>query len=110
MKLVLCRKCYDVVKLGRDKAHTHYCECRAVGGYYLEDLLHAEFFGGEIAVPLGFANSSLTQAALNQPEMGWGKNFEAFVIPKNCPTLKMVDHPIVEKRKKSGPKRRKTKA
>jgi len=81
MKLIFCPQCYDVVKLCY-KARS--CECEVSHGYYT-DALNAVYGGS--AVPLGFANSSLVKAVQNQPDKGMGECFEAFVIPKSCPTF-----------------------
>ena len=86
MKLLLCKKCQDVVRLSEDEKRI--CECGKVGGKYIDDL-NAVYFG-EMAVPIGFANSSLVNAIYNQPEEGMGETFNAFVIPKVCPTYKLV--------------------
>ena len=43
-----------------------------------------------MAVPIGFANSTLVRAVHNQPKDGMGENFTAFVIPKICSTYKLV--------------------
>lgn len=66
------------------------CECGRSYGQYHEDGLHATIGGGD-AVPLGFANSTLVRALENQPEEGMGKRFEAFVIPKKCPTVHIME-------------------
>jgi hypothetical protein len=60
------------------------CECGASWGSYKGDGLNATY-GGE-AVPLGFANSSLAKALRNQPLVGKGRPFQAFVIPQVCDT------------------------
>lgn len=83
MKLILCRKCNDVFKLD-NKVRT--CKCGCCSGRYLSDDYHAEYCGKE-AIPIGFANSSLVKAVQNQPEEGRGEVFEAFIIPKKCPTM-----------------------
>jgi len=83
MKLVACKECQDVFKLTYDKRR---CACGKTWGYYKEDGLNA-VYGGIPAVPIGFANNSLRDAVLAQPTEGWGKRFEAFVIPKFCPTM-----------------------
>jgi hypothetical protein len=42
-------------------------------------------------VVIGFSNPSLHNAIMNQPQKkGIGKDFVAFVIPKECPTVKHV--------------------
>nr|WP_259547367.1 hypothetical protein [Heyndrickxia oleronia] len=38
-------------------------------------------------MPIGISNPSLKEAVLNQPEIGMGKEFTAFTIPRNCPTF-----------------------
>jgi hypothetical protein len=82
MKLILCRKCHDLVAMRRTPRR---CECGAAGGQYVDDV-NAVYHGE--AVPLGIANSSLATAVQNQPEDGnLGQRFEAFVIQKTCPTF-----------------------
>lgn len=77
------------------------CRCTNSYGMYAPDGLNA-LYGGQ-AVPLGFANSSLMFAINTQPESGDGQQFEAFVIPKQCPTFKKIDEP--KKKKKAHGKR-----
>lgn len=97
MKLIYCMQCNDVVKL-RGKERT--CYCGASGGRYLDEL-KAEFFGP--CVPLGFANTSFAIALKNQPEgPGLGERFEAFVIPRVCPTMTKFDH-MIKVRKPGAP-------
>jgi hypothetical protein len=60
-------------------------ECGKSKGQYKEDGLH-DWYSGP-CMPLGFANSTFLRALQNQPDTGWGKNFEAFVIEKDCPTF-----------------------
>tara|TARA_B110000305_G_C19223663_1_gene531782 strand:+ start:421 stop:768 length:348 start_codon:yes stop_codon:yes gene_type:complete len=74
------------VKLSRT---TRTCQCGATGGHYKEDGLNAIYYGP--AIPLGFANSSFRDARDNQPEFGMGTVYNAFVIPKVCPTMEHVD-------------------
>jgi hypothetical protein len=85
MKLILCKQCTDVVRLFEVERR---CKCGAVGGRYL-DGLNAEYWGDD-AVPIGFHNALLLNAIANQPYTGMGKNFEAFVIPRECGTMKKV--------------------
>ena len=87
MKLITCVKCSDVVKLSSKETRT--CECGLSGGRYLEDDLHAEYYGP--CYPLGFANDSLVNAIRNQPQAGPGKIFTTFVIERDCPTMKKLD-------------------
>ena len=86
MKLIYCNSCRDIVKLSRT---TRTCQCGESGGHYREDGLNAIYYGP--AIPLGFANSSFREARDTQPEFGMGTNFNAFVIPKVCPTMELVD-------------------
>jgi len=95
MKLIYCKKCGDIVKLGMEK-DSSTCQCGASGGYYLKDGLHAEIWGD--AIPLGIDNNSFESALLrrNFLDIAGGVFFDAFVIPKICDT--------VTKRRKRRPK------
>ena len=84
MKLILCPLCQDVVRL---RSELRRCECGTCWGRYLDDL-KAEI--SEKAIPLGFNNTALRNAVMNQPQKGQGKGFGAFVIPKECSTVKVV--------------------
>lgn len=86
MKLLLCKKCQDIIRLIQDEKRV--CQCGKVGGKYIDDL-NAVYFG-DMAVPLGFANNTLVNAVHNQPKDGMGENFTAFVIPKVCSTYRLV--------------------
>ena len=86
MKLLYCNNCRDIVKLYRT---TRTCHCGATGGHYKVDGLNAVYYGP--AIPLGFANSSFRKALRSQPEFGKGTDYKAFVIPKVCPTMELVD-------------------
>lgn len=81
MKLILCPKCHDVFKLDYQ---LRQCKCGQSYGQYGTDGLHASYHGG---IPIGFNNRSLVVAMFNQPQEGMGERFEAFVIPKDCPTM-----------------------
>lgn len=85
MKLLVCIKCNDVFNLNYEKKT---CSCEQSWGKYFSDGLHAEYGGP--CLPLGFANGSFETALLNQPEKSWGKDFTAFVIQKECDTMKRV--------------------
>ena len=89
MKLLMCKKCMDVFSLALGKEKN--CSCGAVGGIY-KDELFAQYWGGDNAIPLGFANSSLAYAIVNQPSDGMGETFNAFVIPKKCQSFVMIDY------------------
>lgn len=81
MKLLLCKTCQDVIRLF---AEERQCKCGAVRGRYVDDV--NSVYSGDSAVPLGFSNSSLVSAMHNQPNSGLGRRFDAFVIPRNCPS------------------------
>jgi len=88
MKLIICERCDDVVKLSTKEWRS--CECGASGGRYMDDL-NAEIWGSCQAI--GFSNPSLVDALKRQPETGWGVVFEAFVIPRIVPTIRRRDSP-----------------
>jgi hypothetical protein len=91
MKLIYCRECGHVLSLTDKRWRS--CDCGQCGGRYLSDLLHAEIYGGDACVPLGFNNPEFRLARRLQPESGWGERFEAFVIPVNCPTVRRRRRP-----------------
>ncbi len=84
MKLLYCPKCNDIFKLS---FVNKCCECEQSSGHYTDDL-NAVYSG--LGIPLGIANSSLIKAIKNQPKRGLGERFEAFIIPKECPTFKKI--------------------
>lgn len=86
MKLLFCLECKDVFNLS---FAVKKCSCLKTSGNYLPDGINAEYSGP--CVPLGFANSSFIQAVRNQPERDWGKDFNAFVIQKQCDTMKRIE-------------------
>jgi hypothetical protein len=98
MKLLYCTECHDIFKLGYN---LRACKCGESQGRYLEDGLHAEI-KGEFAMCLGFANSTFVKALERHAETpegqppsrnrgpGYGWQFEAFVIPEPCPTVKRL--------------------
>lgn len=85
MKLMYCPNCNDVLALRRIRRE---CQCGRSYGFY-EDvgpIAVNAVIGGE-AIALGFANLSFKFALVNRPKEGMGKRFDAFVIPKICPTI-----------------------
>lgn len=82
MKMIYCQECHDIVNLARDCPRQ--CLCRKSGGKYTDNL-NAEYYGP--AIPLGINNSSFMRAVAQQPKRGDGKDFIAFVIPEECPTM-----------------------
>lgn len=81
MKLLYCPECHDVFSLSDKK--WKMCSCGKASGRYM-DGLNAAYSGG---IPLGFNNFSFIPALSGQPKQGMGRRFEAFVIPKVCPTM-----------------------
>jgi hypothetical protein len=86
MKLLFCSSCNDILSLAPVE---RACTCAKSRGAYDEDLLHA-WYSGERAIPLGIVNSSFDEAIRAQPDQGMGERFDAFVIPKICPTFRKV--------------------
>lgn len=82
MKLLMCLECNDIFNLDMSEKS---CRCGRSKGRYINQQL-AEYTG-KFAVPLGFSNPSFIQAIKDQPNEGMGKEFTAFVIPKNCETF-----------------------
>lgn len=83
MKLIFCPNCSDIVRL---MDYRRECECKNSYGYYEKDGLNA-VIGGE-AIPWGISNPSFVRALQRRPEEGMGATFDAFVIPRKCPTIK----------------------
>ncbi|PYF05637.1 hypothetical protein BJ095_11746 [Ureibacillus chungkukjangi] len=82
MKLLMCLECNDIFNLDMSEKS---CRCGRSKGKYINHQL-AEYTG-KSAVPLGFSNPSIIQAIKDQPNEGMGKEFTAFIIPKNCETF-----------------------
>lgn len=87
MKLIYCPNCHDVVRL---ELNHRQCKCGKAYGHYLKDGLNGVI--SSKAIPLGFNNFSLIPALENRPASGMGEKFEAFVIPVECPTIRVVDY------------------
>lgn len=87
MKLLLCKKCQDVIRL---MGHWRWCECGRCAGRYLADGRHAVYTGGPFAAPLGIDNSSLKRALRARPHIfrEYGIPFEAFAVPGDCKTYR----------------------
>jgi len=81
MKLLLCPKCFDVFKLDLEERQ---CKCGEISGKYTDDINATYTKGG---IPLGFHNKTLASAIKTRPQTGWGREFIAFVIPVECPTM-----------------------
>ena len=87
MKLLFCKECQDCIKLVPQRESR--CMCGKSRGTVKPDGLNA-IISGDNCVVIGFSNPSLHNAIMNQPQKGMGKYFVAFVIPKECPTVKRV--------------------
>ncbi|MEM9805864.1 MAG: hypothetical protein AAF959_11335 [Cyanobacteria bacterium P01_D01_bin.56] len=79
MKLIFCSTCQDVRALSWELRR---CSCGEAWGYYRDDRINAVIGGG--AIPLGFGNTTFTDAVKNRSNEGMGAKFEAFVIPVQC--------------------------
>lgn len=93
MKLLLCLKCQDVIKLDVLGDHRR-CKCGSSYGRYVDDI-NAEY-GGPHAMLIGFANSSLVEAIRDQKQRGdrmdgMGRRFEAFIIPDGASSVKKLE-------------------
>lgn len=85
MRLLLCTRCNDVVRL---TSSPRSCLCKATRGMYKDDV-HA-VYSGKCAIPLGFDDSSFSNAAQNWLE--WrDQEFKAFVVERDCPTFRRVE-------------------
>ena len=85
MKLIYCKECRDIVRL---RGELRWCECGASMGRYT-GVWDAEIGGS--AIPLGFDSLDFFIAIEERPERGLGKEFTAFVIPKKCSTVEVID-------------------
>jgi hypothetical protein len=84
MKLLLCVKCDDVIKLA--VGEWRQCECGAARGQYLEDGDNVEVSPG--CVVLGINNTSLSDATRRRNDRSLSASFPAvefaaFVFPDN---------------------------
>jgi len=86
MKLILCPRCHDVVRLWDT---IRRCSCGDSAGYYEADGVTARIYGS--AIPVGFGNSSFYDAVRNRPMTGAGREFVAFIIPRECQNVKHGD-------------------
>lgn len=85
MKLLYCPTCNSVFNLISGK--WKMCDCGRARGRYMDNS-RAVYSGG---VPIGFNNFTFFPALSEQPEKGLGRRFEAFVIPKECPSMQRID-------------------
>jgi hypothetical protein len=88
MKLIFCRKCQDLFRLYSQVWRA--CSCGESGGRYTDGLM-AEITGE--AIPIGFKNDDFVRAIRHQPASGPGATFTAFVIPKECLTIQVIEKP-----------------
>lgn len=97
MKLLLCRKCADIVAISMNE--TRNCKCGESCGKYIDEI-NAEY-QGEHCVPIGINNNALLKALQMadienkhqvEPTTCKGIDFDAFVI-LNCSTsIKSTNH------------------
>jgi hypothetical protein len=84
MKLIYCPICNDVFNLTyTSKA----CLCKKSFGYY-KDNINAVI--SKTAIPIGFTNISFLSALKSRPEAELGCEFKAFVMPKQCNSIKLI--------------------
>ena len=93
MKMVLCTKCFDVIKIIEKP---RWCSC-GVCSAVLTDSVNARVYGGAAAVVLGFENTSLAEAIVAQRSKGdlgslhgvavKGRRFDAFIMPDSAATV-----------------------
>jgi len=86
MKLLFCKSCNDLFSLNIDY---RTCHCGESGGNYKDNKLDIVINGP--AVPVGINNGMFLTAVDLQGDFGEGIPFDAFVIPKNCPTVSYKD-------------------
>ena len=86
MKLLFCKSCNDLFSLNIDY---RTCHCGESGGNYKDNKLDIVINGP--AVPVGINNGMFLTAVNLQGDFGEGIPFDAFVIPKNCPTVNYKD-------------------
>ena len=88
MKLLYCKSCNDLFSLNIDN---RTCQCGETGGHYKDNKLDIVIYGH--AVPVGINNNFFLTAVDIQNDYGEGIPIEAFVMPKNCPTVTYKDNP-----------------
>ena len=90
MKLLLCKGCSDIVRplIGIEI----FCQCGSCAITAQHDNITVSY-SGEKAIIIGIHNSSFIHAVANQPESGMGKEFVAFVIPKQCESVIKKERP-----------------
>lgn len=96
MKLILCLTCHDVYKLTTKELRK--CQCGRTEGQYKPDGLNAVVSDNDDTVVLGFANNSLVETVREQRAKGdrpdgWGRQFNAFIIPTSAPTVQRKKEP-----------------
>ncbi len=68
-----------------------YCTCKQSYGKYIDNLNATISL---TAIPIGINNTSFVDALKQRPYLmkgGPGCRFEAFVIPDECPTIKVIN-------------------
>ena len=95
MKLILCTKCSDIVKLIENEYRE--CQCGNVRGKYTDELNAVFTAKSESYALIGFENNSLLKALVQKTQeekgfidpLGTGILFDAFLIREDeCDTIK----------------------
>ncbi len=86
MKLILCSRCHDVVRLTSERRP---CRCGAVAGKYLDDDWHAVYSGP--AVPIGIDNIGLGKAITEWGTEGEELPINCWIMRKDYAVFKKVD-------------------
>lgn len=96
MKLIVCTACNEIYRLRTGEWRS--CKCGQTGGRYLDDGLHAEYYGE--GYMFGISNPSFLRALEDEKddrESGThkigGHEFDAWVIPWDSPRIKKVEKP-----------------
>jgi hypothetical protein len=75
-----------VFNLSLDKEKS--CSCGKTKGKYVDNL-NAEYSGD--GVPIGFRNGEFIKSVVKQHKYGFGDDFAAFTIRRECPTFVKKD-------------------
>lgn len=88
MKLILCPRCDDVVRL---RQYRRACDCGASWGQYTTPLM--AHYGGE-AIPLTMGNRSMVRAVSrvrHYPDPERGERIDTNVVAETCRTFRRVE-------------------
>lgn len=90
MKLLLCTSCSSITSL---HFSNQSCKCGKCSGQYVDNINIK--YSGDSAIILGFNNRSFIDAIRHQRangnlDTGLGREFTAFIIPTNAPSIRKV--------------------